>query len=123
LLRAEPMVFGRVASDPTVSRTIDALAADAPRALKAIDTARAVARARVWSLAGEHAPDHRIDADRPLIIDTDATVITAHSDKEQAAPTFKRGFGLLTELRGLFSHVSGQFLSCPVTFPDHGRTG
>lgn len=93
LLRAEPAIFGRVASDPTVSRTIDALAADASRALKAIDAARAVARAQVWRLAGEHAPDHGIDAERPLIIDTDATLITAHSDKEQAAPTFKRGFG------------------------------
>ena len=30
LLRAEPGIYGRVASDPTVSRTIDALAADAP---------------------------------------------------------------------------------------------
>ncbi len=29
LLRAEPGVYGLVASDPTVSRTIDALAADA----------------------------------------------------------------------------------------------
>jgi hypothetical protein len=41
LLRAEPGVYGAVASDPTVSRTIDVLAADAPRALAAIDTARA----------------------------------------------------------------------------------
>lgn len=93
LLRAEPAVFGLVASDPTVSRTIDALAADAPRALKAIDTARAAARARVWKLAGAHAPDHAITAEHPLIIDLDATLITAHSEKEQAAPTFKRGFG------------------------------
>jgi len=93
LLRAEPAVFGRVASDPTVSRTIDALADDAPRALKAIDTARAAARARAWSLAGVHAPDHDTDAERPLIVDTDATLITAHSDKEHAAPTFKRGYG------------------------------
>ena len=45
VLRAEPGVFGRVASDPTVSRTIDALAADATAALAAIDTARAAARA------------------------------------------------------------------------------
>jgi hypothetical protein len=29
----------------------------------------------------------------PLVIDLDATLITAHSEKEQAAPTFKRGFG------------------------------
>ena len=93
VLRGEPGVFGRVASDPTVSRTIDVLAADAPRALKAIDTARAAARERVWATAGEQAPDHDIDADRPLIIDLDATLVTAHSDKEHAAPTFKRGFG------------------------------
>src|SRR5699024_8639760 len=45
-LRAEPAVFGLVASDPTVSRMVDTLAADAPRTLKAIDAARAVARAR-----------------------------------------------------------------------------
>jgi hypothetical protein len=93
LLRAEPAVFGHVASDPTVSRTIDALAADAPRALMAIDSARAAARRSVWNLAGEYAPDHDINADRPLIIDLDATPVTAHSEKELAAPTFKRGFG------------------------------
>jgi len=37
LLRAEPAVCGLVASDATVSRTVDALAADAPAVLKAID--------------------------------------------------------------------------------------
>jgi hypothetical protein len=95
LLRADPAVFGLVASDPTVSRTIDTLAADAPQALAAIDTVRASARARVWRLAGEHAPDHGIEGDRPLIIDDDATLITAHSEKQQAAPTFKRGFGFI----------------------------
>ena len=56
VLRAEPELFGPVASDPTVSRLIDALAGDAPRALEAIRAARAAARARVWALAGEHAP-------------------------------------------------------------------
>ena len=93
LLRSEPGVYGRVASDPTVSRAIDALAADAPAALKALDAARAAARARVWPLAGEHAPDHAADAAAPLVIDIDATLVTAHSEKESAAPTFKRGFG------------------------------
>jgi hypothetical protein len=92
-LRGEPGVFGPVASDPTVSRTIDALAADAERALKAIDIARAAARARVWGLAGEHAPDADCDAGDPLIVDTDATLVGAHSDKQCAAPTFKRGYG------------------------------
>jgi hypothetical protein len=38
------------------------------------------------------------DGDHPLpllqhIVDVDATLVTAHSDKEGAAPTFKRGFG------------------------------
>ena len=28
-----------------------------------------------------------------LIIDLDATLVTSHSDKEHAAPTFKRGYG------------------------------
>jgi len=93
VLRAEPGVYGRVASDPTVSRTIDTLAADAPRALAAINTARSAARARVWKLAGKHAPDHQADADRPLVVDVDATLVTAHSDKEHARPTFKGGYG------------------------------
>ncbi|MGI5133181.1 IS1380 family transposase [Pseudonocardia sp. CA-107938] len=93
LARAEPGVFGLVASDPTVSRTIDRLAADPDRVLAALNTARAAARARAWQLAGKHAPDHDVDAGRPLIIDADATLVTAHSEKEGAAPTFKRGFG------------------------------
>jgi hypothetical protein len=93
LLRAEPGVYGRVASDPTVSRTIDVLAADADAALKAIDTARATARAIAWSLAGENAPDHATDVVQPLILDVDATLVGSHSEKEQARPTFKRGFG------------------------------
>ncbi len=86
-------MFGLVASDPTVSRTIDALAADAPAALKAIRAARAAARRRAWELAGQHAPDAGITAASPLVIDLDATLVTAHSDKELARPTFKRGYG------------------------------
>jgi hypothetical protein len=93
LLRSAPGVFGLVASDPTVSRTIDRLAQDAATVLAAIDTARAAARAQAWRLAGEDAPDHGIDAGTPLIIDIDATLVTAHSDKQGAAPTFKRGYG------------------------------
>jgi hypothetical protein len=88
VLRAEPRVFGRVASDPTVSRTIDRLAADADRVLAAIDGARAAARARAWRLARDQAPDHEIDAGSPLVIDVDATLVTAHSEKQGAAPTF-----------------------------------
>jgi len=92
-VRAEPAVFGPVASDPTVSRTLTRLAGDVDTVLPAINKARAAARARVWAAAGTHAPDHARDAAHPLVIDLDATLVTAHSEKEKAAPTFKRGFG------------------------------
>jgi hypothetical protein len=52
VLRCEPELFGPVASDPVVSRLVARLAADAPRALKAIHAARAGARARVWNWLG-----------------------------------------------------------------------
>ena len=92
-MRAEPAVFGPVASDPTLSRTIARLAGDVDKVLAAINTARARARARVWAAAGANAPDHARDAADPLVIDIDATLVTAHSEKQNAAPTFKRGFG------------------------------
>jgi hypothetical protein len=93
LLRSEPGLHGPVASDATVSRAITALAADAPATLAAIDTARAAGRARVWKLAGKHAPDHGASEAAPLIVDLDATLVGSHSEKEEAAPTYKRGFG------------------------------
>ena len=92
-LRAEPGLFGLVASDPTVSRLITTLADDLDAALAAINTARAAARATTWTLAGDQAPDHDISPEHPLIVDLDATLLTAHSDKQSAAPTFKRGYG------------------------------
>lgn len=57
LLRGEAGVFSRVASDPTVSRLIAALAADAPRALAANGSARATTRAAAWAAAGKHSPE------------------------------------------------------------------
>ena len=48
-------------------------------------------RATAWSRAGAHAPDHRMDAVHPLIIDLDASLVELQ--KEHAAPTYKRGFG------------------------------
>ena len=89
-LRAEPGLFGLVASDPVVSRLVSALAADAPRALKAIRGARAAARERAWVLGGGAAPG----ADGELItVDIDATVVTSCSEKDQATPTWKKTFG------------------------------
>jgi hypothetical protein len=104
MLRAEPQLFGLVASDPVVSRFVARLAANAPAALKAIRSARAAARERAWELAGDAAPG----ADGALIpVDIDATIVTACSEKEQAAPTWKKTFGF---------H--------PLTvFADHGQEG
>lgn len=92
-VRAEPGVYGPVASDPTVSRLLSALSADPQVALKAINAARAAARERAWSLAADLSPGHDADADDPVVIDVDATIVIAHSEKEQAAGTYKRSYG------------------------------
>jgi hypothetical protein len=90
MLRAQPELFGPVASDPVVSRLVTRLAASAPRALKAIRAARAAARQRAWELAGDAAPG----ADGGLVtVDIDATIVTSCSDKEQAMPTWKKTYG------------------------------
>jgi Transposase DDE domain group 1 len=90
VLRAQPELAGAVASDPVISRLVSALAADAPQALRAIRTARAAARERAWALAGGAAPG----AGGSLIpVDIDATIVLAHSEKEKAAPTWKKTFG------------------------------
>jgi hypothetical protein len=90
VLRSAPELYGPIASDPTVSRTITALAKAGPKALRAIRAARAQARERVWQMAGERAPG----GDGGLIpVDLDATIVIAHSEKESAAPTWKHTFG------------------------------
>jgi DDE family transposase len=89
LLRAEPALFGPVASDPVVSRLISRLAGDAPRSLKAIRAARAAARQKAWELAGDAAPG----AGGQVTVDLDATIVISHSEKDQAAPTWKKTFG------------------------------
>jgi hypothetical protein len=80
-LRDQPDLFGPVASHPTVWRT---LAAIDEAVLARIKTARARARAMAWAAGAD--PGF-------YVIDIDATLVGAHSDKEQAAPTWKRGFG------------------------------
>jgi hypothetical protein len=63
VLREQPGLAGPVASDPVVSRLVTALAADAPRALKAIRAARVAARERAWALAGDAAPGGMVTVD------------------------------------------------------------
>ena len=100
VLRAQPGVFGPVASDPTVSRLITTMAADVDAALAAITTARAVARERVWRHAGAPTQDEQV------VIDLDATLVVAHSDKEDASRTWKKTFGF-HPLLGYVDHGVG----------------
>jgi hypothetical protein len=100
VLRAQPGVFGPVASDPTVSRTIDRLASASNDTLAAIRTARAVARAWVWRHAGAPAQAGKI------VVDLDATILIAHSDKEKATKTWKKTFGH-HPLLGFVDHGEG----------------
>jgi hypothetical protein len=103
MLRAEPDVFGPVASDPTVSRLINVLAAAGPKALVAIRSARAEVRSRVWGLAGVNGPA----ADGHVIVDIDGVLVLAHSEKQDATATWKKTFG---------HHPL-------VAFVDHGQSG
>ena len=80
-LRDQPALFGEGASHATAWRAIAAL--DEGR-LEAGRAARARARERVWGLAG---------APRRVVLDIDATLISAHSEKERAAGNYKHGFG------------------------------
>ena len=87
LLRAQPEIFGPVASDPTISRLLNTLAADADETIAAIRRARATARSSVWERQSPLADQSQV------IIDLDATLIGSHSEKELASPNYKRGFG------------------------------
>ncbi len=102
LLRSEPAVFGPVASDPTVSRLIDTLAASGEKALTAIRTARSEVRRRVWELADDRAPN----AGAQVTVDLDGVLVVAHSDKQDAAPTWKKTYGH-HPLMGFVDHGPG----------------
>ncbi len=119
LLRAEPSVFGRVASDPTVSRLIDALAATPEAALSAINQVRAAVREQVWRSAGTAAPDYQISGEHPLVIDLDATLITAHwRERTGGADVY-----LLTELLTCSGVAVPEVRGRCDYRPRHGRYG
>jgi hypothetical protein len=82
-IREQQPLFGAVASNATAFRVIDRIAGD-PGLLDALRAARARARENAWKAGA--GPER-------IVIDIDATLITAHSEKEGAAGTFKRGFG------------------------------
>jgi hypothetical protein len=96
VLRHQGGVIGPVASAPTVWRTLDEVT---PAGLKRIQTARARVRRHVWAqVVDKHGglPASRVaasDLGEVVVLDVDATIVVAHSEKENASPTFKRTFG------------------------------
>ena len=96
VLRDQAELFGPVASDPTLWRALDEIGPDQRERIAA---ARAKVRRHVWGLIeARHGriPPSRV-ADRDLgdtiVIRMDATIQIAHSDKQQAAGTFKGTWG------------------------------
>ena len=101
-----------MASDSTCWRLLDRL--DTAR-LGAVASARAGAREVVWAQRAELAgrpfpPAHAAGRELSgLVIDLDASVVVCHSEKEQAAPTFKKTFGFHPMLA--FCDNTGEFLA------------
>jgi hypothetical protein len=91
-------LFGLVASVPTCWRALSEIAGGGSRPLARMTAAVNAARRRAWAAAAARhgaLPGVRV-ADKTLAgvtcIRLDASVVTAHSDKELAEPNFK-GFG------------------------------
>jgi hypothetical protein len=80
-LKEQEDLFGPVASVATAWRAVHATAVFE---LRAIPLALATARERVWAAQPPEGP---------MIWDFDSTLLNVHAEKEDAAPTYKRGFG------------------------------
>jgi hypothetical protein len=83
-LRDQPGLFGPVASTPTAWRALDKVSEGHLSLLRA---GRAQARVAAWAAGA--APDLSTE----LVLDFDATVVIAHSEKQDAAPTWKHTYG------------------------------
>jgi Transposase DDE domain group 1 len=112
VLTDQAALFGAVASDSTCWRLLERL--DAVQ-LGAVARARAATREVVWAqraeLSGQPFPP-AMAAGRVLpglVIDLDASIVVCHSEKEQAAPTFKKTFGYHPMLA--FCDNTGEFLA------------
>jgi hypothetical protein len=112
VLADQAALFGVVASDSTCWRLLDGLGTGQ---LGAVARARAEAREVVWAqraeLSGQPFPAARAAGrDLPgLVLDLDASIVVCHSEKEHAAPTFKKTFGYHPILA--FCDNTGEFLA------------
>jgi hypothetical protein len=84
-LRLQEDLFGSVPSDTTVFRTFHEINAQTRSGIAA---AMAEIRAKVWSRSSATT------GQAPVILDIDASLVEIHTEsKEQAAPTYKGGYG------------------------------
>ena len=93
VLRHQSEALGPVASAPMVWRTLDEVTAGKR---KKIQVARARTRRHVWSHLPGGVPASACagrDLGSTVVLDVDATIVVTHSEKEHAAPTYKRTFG------------------------------
>jgi hypothetical protein len=109
-LRDQPDLFGAVPSDATAFRVIDSID---EACLERLREAVAGARARAWELGARPArgSDGGRERRELTVLDVDATLTCAHSDKEAAAGNFKGGFGhhpLLCYLDGSGEALAGE---------------
>jgi hypothetical protein len=109
VLRHQADVLGPVASRPTVWRTLEEVTA---ARLRKIASARARIRRHVWAQLRDGVPASRVagaDLGDTIVVDIDATVVITHSEKENAAATFKRTFGF--HPIGVWCDNTGEFLA------------
>lgn len=101
-LRAQPELFGDVASDSTVYRMFtDDLS---PEVIEELCAGFAAVRAQVWRRA------KLTKRGRAVVLDIDSTLCEIHSEnKEQTAPTYKGGFGF--HPMACFADDTGEALS------------
>jgi len=89
-LRDQSDLFGNVPSDATAFRVVDSVD---EQCLARLRKALALARSRAWKLGGRPARRVKQDAPELTVLDVDATLTTAHSEKEEAKGNFKGGYG------------------------------
>ncbi len=119
VLSDQEALFGPVASDSTCWRLLDQIAEpsglEVDSLLPAIARARAAAREVTWAQHAEltgvaFPPAHAAGCELPgLVLDIDASLVVAHSEKEQAAPTYKGSFGFHPIM--VFCDNTGEFLA------------
>ena len=80
-LRGQERLFGPVASETTTHRTLKQVD---ETMLARVRAARAAARERAWDAGARPGT---------ITLDIDATLLTAHSEKDQAAGNYKHGYG------------------------------